>query len=247
MDKVSILVPVFNEEKTIIKVLETLQGHRFLKINLEKEIIILLDIRSNDGTKTKIENFLKKNHNFAKLYEISKPGKGYAIKYGFEKATGKFILIQDADLEYDVNDYEKLLTPLFENQTNFVLGIRFNKEDDSPWKMRKIKNEELYGFFLNLGGITINTIMNILYNVKIKDQATMFKVFNIKILEGIKLETNHFETEVEFLCKLFKKKIYPLQIPVNYRARSKAEGKKISFFRDGISFLKVLFKYRFFN
>tara|TARA_Y100000590_G_scaffold441536_1_gene568399 strand:- start:637 stop:1380 length:744 start_codon:yes stop_codon:yes gene_type:complete len=247
MDKVSILVPVFNEQNTIINVLDNLKSHNFLNINLQKEIIILLDVRSNDGTKGKIENFLKKNDNFAKLFMISKPGKGYAIKYGFEKATGKFILIQDADLEYDINDYEKLLSPLYKNETNFVLGIRFNKGDDSPWKMRKIKNEELYGFFLNLGGIIINAIMNILYNVKIKDQATMYKVFNIKILEGIKLESNHFETEVELLCKLFKKKIYPLQIPINYKARSKAEGKKINFFRDGISFLKVLLKYRFFN
>ena len=124
---------------------------------------------------------------------------------------------------------------------------KFPQSGNDVYEMRLFFLHELYGFFLNLGGITINTIMNILYNVRIKDQATMFKVFNIGILEGIKLETNHFETEVEFLCKLFKKKIYPLQIPVNYKARSKAEGKKINFFRDGISFLKVLFKYRFFN
>ena len=89
--------------------------------------------------------------------------------------------------------------------------------------------------------------MNVLYNVKIKDQATMFKVFDKKILDGIKLKSNNFETEVELLCKLFKKKIYPLQIPINYKARSKADGKKINFFKDGYSFIKVLIKYKFFN
>ncbi len=247
MDKVSILIPVFNEDKTIIKVLENLKSHKFNNINLEKEIIILLDNRSNDGSKEKIETFINSNNNFAELHIISQPGKGYAIKKGFEKSTGKFILIQDADLEYDINDYEKLLTPLYYDECNFVLGIRFNKKDDSPWEMRKIKNEKTYGFFLNLGGIIINLIMNILYNVKIKDQATMYKVFNKKILNGIHLDTNNFETEVELLCKLFKRKIYPLQIPIKYRARSKADGKKINFFKDGISFLKVLFKYRIFN
>ena len=113
--------------------------------------------------------------------------------------------------------------------------------------MRKIKNEQIYGFFLNIGGVFINWLMNFLYNVKIKDQATMFKVFDKKILNGIILESDNFETEVELLCKLFKKKIYPMQIPIKYNARSKAEGKKINFFKDGLSFIKTLIKYKFFN
>lgn len=247
MNKLSVLIPVYNEEKTIITVLEKLRNHKFKNIDLEREILILLDERSNDGTKEKILNFIKQNKNFGKLHVINKPGKGYAIKIGFVKATGNLILIQDADLEYDINDYEKLLTPIIEKKTNFVLGIRFNKQDSSPWKMRKIKNEQIYGFFLNIGGVFINWIMNVLYNVKIQDQATMFKVFDKKILDGIKLKSNNFETEVELLCKLFKKKIYPLQIPINYKARSKADGKKINFFKDGYSFIKVLIKYKFFN
>ena len=247
MNKLTILIPVFNEEKTIINVLELIKNHKFKDIYLEKEIIILLDLRSNDGTKEKILNFLENNENFADLYIIEKPGKGYAIKFGFKKAKGNYILIQDADLEYDINDYEKLLTPLVKNETNFVLGIRFNQENASPWKMRKIKDEKVYGFFLNIGGVFINWLMNFLYNVKIKDQASMYKVFDKKILNGIHLEADNFETEVELLCKLFKKKIFPLQIPINYKARSKAEGKKINFFKDGFSFIKVLIKYKIFN
>ena len=117
------------------------------------------------------------------------------------------------------------MTPLVQRKTNFVLGIRFNNENSSPWKMRKIKNEQIYGFFLNIGGVFINWLMNFLYNVEIKDQASMFKVFDKKILNEINLESNNFETEVELLCKLFKK-IYPLQIPISYKARSKADGKR---------------------
>lgn len=245
MNKLTILIPVFNEVKTITSVLELIKKHKFNNFFLEKEIIILLDIRSDDGTKEEILRFLKKNENFADLQIVKKPGKGYAIKLGFKKAKGNFILIQDADLEYDIDDYEKLLTPLVEKKTNFVLGIRFDQENSSPWKMRKIKNERVYGFFLNIGGVFINWLMNFLYNVKIKDQASMFKVFDKKILNGIYLEADNFETEVELLCKLFKKKIYPLQIPINYKARSKAEGKKINFFKDGLSFIKVLIKYKF--
>ena len=247
MNKLTILIPVFNEVKTITYVLELIKKHKFNNITLDKEIIILLDIRSNDGSKEKILEFLERNKNFADLQIVEKPGKGYAIKLGFEKANGDFILIQDADLEYDIDDYEKLLTPLVEKKTSFVLGIRFNQHNSSPWKMRKIKNEQVYGFFLNIGGVLINWLMNFLYDVKIKDQASMFKVFNKKILDGINLETDNFETEVELLCKLFKKKIYPLQIPINYKARSKAEGKKINFFKDGLSFIKVLIKYKLFD
>ena len=247
MDKLTILIPVFNEVKTVADVLDHLKNHKFNNIVLEKEIIILLDIRSNDGTKEEILKFLKKNPNLAQLHIVDKPGKGYAIKLGFQKANGNFILIQDADLEYDINDYEKLLTPLVQRKTNFVLGIRFNNENSSPWKMRKIKNEQIYGFFLNIGGVFINWLMNFLYNVEIKDQASMFKVFDKKILNEINLESNNFETEVELLCKLFKKKIYPVQIPISYKARSKADGKKINFFKDGLSFIKILIKYKFFN
>ena len=206
MDKLTILIPVFNEVKTVADVLDHLKNHRFNNIVLEKEIIILLDIRSNDGTKEEILKFLK-NPNLAQLHIVDKPGKGYAIKFGFKKAKGNYILIQDADLEYDINDYEKLLTPLVKNETNFVLGIRFNQENASPWKMRKIKDEKVYGFFLNIGGVFINWLMNFLYNVEIKDQASMFKVFDKKILNEINLESNNFETEVELLCKLFKKNL----------------------------------------
>ena len=104
MNKLTILIPVFNEVKTIAYLLNLIKNHKFNNINLEKEIIILLDLRSNDGTKEEILNFLEKNKNFANLYIVDKPGKGYAIKLGFKKANGNFILIQDADLEYDIND-----------------------------------------------------------------------------------------------------------------------------------------------
>lgn len=247
MLKLSILVPIYNENKTLLKILRKLENLKFKKIKVKIEILILLDSRSDDGSKDTVKKFLEDTKKKFKLFYINKPGKGYAIKLGFKRSKGNIILIQDADLEYDINDYEKLLKPIILNKTDFVLGTRFKKKNSSAWKLRNIKDEKLYGFFLNIGGVFINFLMNILYNVRIEDQATMYKVFKKKILKGINLYTNNFETEVELLCKLFKKNIIPLQIPIKYKARSNKEGKKIKFFSDGWSFIKTIIIYRFVN
>jgi len=244
--KLSIIVPVFNEVNTLQCLLNKVVEQKFIHVDVDKEILIVVDSRSNDGSLQIAEDFVDSHDNIS-LHIADQRGKGYAMKIGYKHATGSILLIQDADLEYDPGDYEELITPIIDGKTKFVLGVRFLNERNSTWHIRNIKGERFYGLTLNIGGILINWLMNVLYSARLYDQATMYKVIHKDILDMIKLESNMFELEVEMICKLLRKGIHPLQLPVSYNARSNKEGKKIRFFRDGWSYIRVILKYRFYK
>lgn len=236
-EKLSIIIPVYNEAKTADKLLKKVENAR---LPIKKEIIII-ESNSIDGSREIIKRHEGKK-DVRIFYEEKPQGKGHALKEGLKHATGTIILIQDADLEYDVRDYSKLLKPILEGKAKFVLGSRILGKKN--WMIRKgIGN--LYGFILNVGGWIYNALINLLYGSHMTDQATMFKVFRKDVFKNIPLRSNGFDLDIELVVKPLKRGIKPIEIPVNYKSRSTKEGKKIRFWRDSFVLLWAIVKYRF--
>lgn len=238
MKRLSIVIPAFNEQRT----LETLiQRVRSIDLpGIEKEIIVV-ESRSSDGTRETVQA-LEKSGAIQALYEDRPQGKGHAVKTGLNAATGDWILIQDADLEYDIEDYPLLLKPLQEHKTRFVLGSRHLGSKD--WKYRRQGAGKYFGPFLDVGVALYTLLFNLLYGVSLTDPATMFKVFERDCLKGLTLTSNWFDLDWELVAKLIRKGNIPLEIPVSYHARSVQEGKKIRFWRDSFMVLSAIIRFR---
>ncbi len=227
--KLSIIIPVYNERKTILKILEIIKGVDIGKV--KKEIIIIDDF-SNDGTRKILKEINDKNIKI--FYNKKNYGKGHAARVGIKETTGDIVIIQDADIEYEPKDYKKLISPIINGETKVVYGSRFSK--------RKIKGRFI--FFIANKFLTL--ITRILYNIKITDMETCYKVFRSDVIKNIELKSKRFDFEPEITAKIAKKKYKIKEIPISYYARTKIQGKKIGF-KDGIEALWTLFKYRFVN
>lgn len=227
----SIIIPVFNEESTIVEVFKRVQ-----KVNLKniKKEIIVVDDASTDGSFKKV----KKLKNIVLLRQKKNMGKGAAIRMGLSKATGDFFIIQDADLEYSPSDYEKLLTPILQGRTEVVYGTRLKT---FPLRVSGSKRTPLVSHYL--GNILLTSITNFLYGSELTDMETCYKVFKKEALQGITIESNRFEFEPEITAKLLRKGIKIMEVPIKVKPRGYDEGKKISW-KDGFSALYTLLKYR---
>jgi hypothetical protein len=233
---VSIIVPVFNEQRTVRQLLDTL-----LTKTLEgaRKEVIIVESNSTDGSRQIVESYAQ--HDNVKIILQSGPrGKGYAVREGLAAATGDIILIQDADLEYDLDDYEGLLGPLIAWQSMFVLGSRHQ----FGWKMRKFTDAPFMAGILNIGHQFFRTLINLALRAQMTDPFTMFKVFRRDALFGIDLLSSRFDLDIELVMKLVRKGYVPLEIPVNYTSRSFAEGKKVSFVRDGLTWVSTILRFR---
>jgi glycosyltransferase involved in cell wall biosynthesis len=237
--KLSIIMPVFNEAKTFQEVMEQLLKKKIEGLNIE---IIIVESNSNDGSRELVLKY--KNHPRVKIVLEAKPmGKGHAVRTGFDQATGDFILIQDADLEYDMADYEALLDPLMAGKASFVLGTRH--DNNGLLKMRHFHDQQVLGAILNFGHVFFCTLLNVLYQQRLNDPFTMYKVFRRDCLYGLKFQCNRFDFDHELVIKLLRKGYSAVEIPVNYRSRSFNEGKKVSMFRDPMTWLLALTRFRF--
>ena len=239
--KFSIIVPVYNERATVSILLEQVLGVSLPGI--EKEIIIV-EGGSTDGTRQLVQ-FFESRPGVHVIYEDKPGGKGAAVRKGLERVTGDIVLIQDGDLEYSVVDYPKLINPIVEGNYDVMLGSRvlFSPQQ---WQFRRFVGlERIYGFFVNFGGVFFTTLFNLLYGTRLSDGATMFKVFHAKYLKGINLKSNGFDYDWEICAKLVKRRCRFGEAPVSYRARSRAEGKKIRFWRDGRRVFIAILRYRF--
>jgi hypothetical protein len=234
----SILVPVFNEKNTFPELMRTLLAKRLDHLGLEREII-LIESNSTDGTRELVAGFAA-TPGVKIIYEDSPRGKGHAVRTGLGVATGDIMLIQDADLEYDLNDYDALLEPLLADRAAFVLGCRHG----GRFRMRKFPHQRLLGELLNIAHVLLAGFINVLYGQNMKDPFTMFKVFRRDCLYGLEFECNGFDFDHELVIKLVLKGYRPLEIPVNYCARSFSQGKKIRFFRDPPGLIAADLKYR---
>ena len=227
--KLSIIVPAYNEEKTILKVIDRVKNTK-LK-NMEKEIIVVDDF-SADGTKRVLSGL--KGRNLKIFFHEKNRGKGAAIRTALKHATGDIILIQDADLEYDPKEYKKLLKPIIENKTKVVYGSRFKSISKNLEKMYKLH------YF---GNLFLTVMTNILYGAKITDMETGYKVFKKEVIEGIKLRARRFDFEPEITAKILKKGYKITEVPIDFIGRKFSEGKKITW-KDGVKALLYLIKYR---
>lgn len=233
----SIVVPAFNEAASFAELIEAVLAKQIPGLDIE---VIVVESNSTDGTREIAQRY--QGHPRVKLVLEDKPrGKGHAVRAGLAEATGDFIVIQDADLEYDLEDYDALLEPLMTGREAFVLGSRHS---GSVWKMRQFSGQASLSAFLNFGHWFFTTLVNVLFRQRLKDPFTMFKVFRRDCLFGLQFECNRFDFDFELLVKLIRKGYRPVELPVNYRSRSFKQGKKVSMFRDPLTWLKALLKLR---
>lgn len=222
----SVIIPAYNEAETIREIVE-----RVKQVDVEKEIIVV-DDGSTDGT-TKILESLQSPGVTTAFHERNQ-GKGAAIRTGVERATGDYVIIQDADLEYDPHEYSILLAPLLGGKADVVYGSRFKGKLERMSPVQWLGNRFL----------TLTT--NLLYGTALSDMETCYKVIPTRILKDIKLESRGFEFEPEITAKLLRRGYRILEIPISYVGRSSNEGKKIGW-RHGWPALRALVKYRFFE
>jgi glycosyltransferase involved in cell wall biosynthesis/2-polyprenyl-3-methyl-5-hydroxy-6-metoxy-1,4-benzoquinol methylase len=237
--KLSVILPAYNEAKTFGVLMEALLRKQMPDIQME---IIVVESNSTDGTRELVLKY--KNHPQVKLNLEEQPrGKGHAVRTGLKAATGGFVLIQDADLEYDLEDYDALLEPLVAGRAAFVLGSRHGGRN--VWKMRQFTGQHGLSLFVNFGHWFFTTLVNVLFFKRLRDPFTMFKVFRRDCLYGLEFECNRFDFDFELLIKLIRKGFHPVELPVNYRSRSFKEGKKVRLFRDPLTWLVVIAWLRF--
>jgi len=234
----SVIVPIYNEAATVRVALDAILAKSISGWTLE---IILVESNSTDGTRAIVETYGE--HPRVKLILEDTPrGKGYAVRTGLAQATGDVILIQDADLEYDLNDYDVLLAPLAAGRQTFVLGSRHG---EGGWAIRKFSDQPVQALILNLAHWGFTLLINGALGIWLRDPFTMYKVFRRDCLNGLTFECNRFDFDWELLIKLVRTGHRPIEIPISYRSRSFKEGKKISMFRDPITWIWALVKFRF--
>jgi glycosyltransferase involved in cell wall biosynthesis len=243
--KLSIIIPVYNEEATLrdillkVKAVDVRVESAFITgaqkaemIEVEKEII-LVDDGSKDGSREIIQEEAEKGGVIA-IYHEKNMGKGQAVRTGFENASGDILMVQDADLEYDPRDYHLLLQPIIENRAAVVYGSRFL---GGPRKTM---------FFAHMVGNKFLTLVtNILYDTILSDMETCYKCFRADVIRGIPLRARGFEFEPEVTAKVLKRGHRIYEVPISYTGREFDEGKKINPWRDGSKALWTLIKYRF--
>lgn len=237
--KVSVIIPLYNEARTFPELMRRLYA---LDLGEIKKEIIIVESNSTDGSRQLAKKYEKKKGTMV-IYEDEPRGKGSAIRLGLKAAKGDVIIIQDADLEYDVNDYKKLVKPIIEGKASFVLGSRTLKK--GSWRIRALPGNRLSSIILNYGGVIYNIMFCLLYGVKMTDIATMYKVFRRDLVKDINFSSNGFDLDVEIIVKLLKKGAKPLEVPVSYKARSFKEGKKVNILKDGAASFWAIIKYRF--
>lgn len=228
--KLSILIPAYNEENNILEIISRVQKAKLEDIT--KEIIIIDDF-STDNTR-KILSELK-DSSIKIFFHQQNQGKGAAIRTGLKHATGEIILIQDADLEYNPEEYPALLKPILENRAKVVYGSRIDT-------IRKnIKNMYKLHYF---GNVFLTIMTNMLYGAKITDMETGYKAFKKEVIGDISLRARRFDFEPEITAKILKKGYKIVEVPISFAARKFEEGKKITW-KDGVKALYYLIKYRF--
>ena len=222
----TVIMPVFNERATVAEVIRRM---RAVDVPLTLQIIAV-DDGSSDGS-DKVLGALE-DSTVRVLRHKQNQGKGAAIRTGMVEARGDLVLIQDADLEYDPNDWPKLLDPIMRGKARVVYGSRFTGERKNMLPLHWVGNRLL------------SLVTNVLYSSTLSDMETCYKLFDAEVLEGLSIVSNRFEFEPEITAKVLRRGHRIYEVPISYAGREPDEGKKITW-RDGFSALKALIKYRF--
>ncbi len=227
--KLSVVIPVYNEKNTIADIIGFVKAVE----DLDKEIIVV-DDGSKDGT-VKILKDLEKVHPDVKFYYKEKNvGKGDTLRIGFSHTTGDYVIVQDADLEYDPQDYKKLLRALTEEKADVVYGSRFSGT-------RKDMSTVQY-----FGNKLLTIITNLLFGIMLTDMETCYKLIPGDFVRKLQIKSPRFDFEPEITAKILKSGLKLKEVPIHYKGRKYSEGKKITW-KDGFAALWTLFKFRFFD
>ena len=234
--KLSIVVPVYNEEKTINSILELVEDTLKGLASITSYELIIIDDHSSDNSKKVLEEIVKQKDNYTLLSHEVNSGKGAAIQTGIAQTTGDVVLIQDADLEYDPKDYKVLLQPIVDGKADVVYGSRFKGE----------VTRVLY-FWHFMGNQFLTFLSNMFTNLNLTDMETCYKAFRGDIIRNMKLTSNRFGIEPEMTAKISKiKDIRIYEVPISYFGRTYNEGKKINW-KDGFSAIWSIVKFNLFT
>jgi glycosyltransferase involved in cell wall biosynthesis len=226
--KLSVVIPVYNEKKTILELLD-----RVREVDLPKEIIVVDDY-STDGTR-EILHSLPAAEDVKIILQPQNRGKGAALRTGFGVVTGDIVVVQDADLEYDPAEYVNLIQPILANKADVVFGSRFL---GGPHRVLL--------FWHSVGNRVLTTLSNMITDLNLTDMETCYKVFRSEILKKITLRENRFGFEPEFTAKVGKARYRIYEVPISYSGRDYSEGKKIGW-KDGMAAIYFILKYGFFD
>lgn len=225
--RISIIIPVFNEQATIAEVLA-----RVLAVDLDKQVIVV-DDGSTDGTSELLEEWGTRQPEWVTVQRHAKnQGKGVAIRTGLAEVTGDCVIIQDGDLEYDPRDYSRLLAPLIEGQARVVFGSRL------------LGNNPRMFFAQRVGNVVLTWLTNLLYGASLTDMETCYKLFAREVVAGMTLTSDRFNVEPELTAKVLRQGLDIVEVPIAYTGRTYAEGKKING-RDFLSAVWTLIRFRF--
>jgi len=228
--KLSVIIPVYNEESTAAKLIAAVQA---VETGLEKELVVVDDC-SRDRTREVLQELKKQYSNLSLLFHEHNQGKGAALRTGFAAATGDILLIQDADLEYDPVEYPRLLQPILKDRADVVFGSRFL--GGGPHRV--------VFFWHFVGNKVLTTLSNMMTNLNLTDMEVCYKVFRRDVMKGITIRENRFGFEPEITAKVAKGKWRIYEVPISYYGRDYSEGKKITW-KDGFRALWCILKYRF--
>jgi len=232
--KISVVIPCYNEEQTVLQIVKKVQG---VLVDNEYEIIIIDDF-STDNTKQVIDSIIANDNSVKAVCHDKNKGKGAALRSGFNRSSGGVIIIQDADLEYDPNEYIKLLKPIMTGKADVVYGSRFKSGAEA---------RVLY-YWHRLGNLFLTWLSNIFTNLNLTDMETCYKVFRKEVLEQIIIEEDRFGFEPEITAKIAKirPRIRIYEVGISYYGRTYEEGKKITW-KDGIRAIYAILKYNLFR
>ncbi len=223
----SVIVPVYNERRTLAEILRRIRAVELPSLSVE---VVVVDDGSSDGS-DKVLSALQ-DSTVRVITHPKNRGKGAAIASGLEAVRGDLVLVQDADLEYDPDDWHRLLDPIMKGKAQVVYGSRFTGERKNMFPSHWMGNRLL------------TLVTNVLFRSTLSDMETCYKLFDRRVLEGITIESTRFEFEPEITAKILRRGYRIYEVPISYSGRERSEGKKISW-RDGFGALRTLFKYRF--